>query len=123
MDACTAAVFVEAQIFQSATASLEHPIRIGGGFGDGLAYVPMFDDLAVLEPENLHDRQSQFVGLKLDVDMEYHEVAVGEDALDLAPGVGKLLLAQGDERLEALDTVGRTERARDASVISLPSLC
>ena len=39
--------------------------------------------------------------------MQDHEVALGEGALDLALGVGELLLAEGDERLEAVDAVGR----------------
>src|SRR5205085_11177160 len=86
-------------------ASLEHPVRIGGGFGDGLAHVPMFDDLAVFKPEDFHDRQPQFLGLKLDVDMEYHKVTVGEDALDIAAKSGELLFQLLKQRAKSLDPI------------------
>src|SRR3979409_1520976 len=86
----------------SSRASLEHPVRIGGGFGDGLAHVPMFDGLAVSKTEDFHDRQPQFFGLKLDVDMEYHKVTVGEDAFDIAAKSGELLFQVLQQRATSL---------------------
>src|SRR5207244_12327731 len=44
--------------------TLKHPVGIGRCFGDGLAHVPMFDDLAAFKPEDFHDREPQFFGLK-----------------------------------------------------------
>ena len=51
------------------------------------------------------DRHATFARLADAMDVQDHEVALGEDPLDLALGVGELLLAHGDEGLEALDAV------------------
>src|SRR5260370_28931776 len=65
----------------------------------------MLDDLAVVEPEDIHDRQSQFAGLTPGMNVEDHEIAVGEHALDLATKLGKLLLQFMQERSKAFDAV------------------
>ena len=65
----------------------------------------MFDDLAVFKPEDFHDRQPQFFGLKLDVDMEYHKVTVGEDAFDIAAKSGELLFQVLQQRAKSLDPI------------------
>jgi hypothetical protein len=41
------------------------------------------------------------------LDMQDHEITVGESTLDLAAGVRRLVLAQGDEGLEAFDAIRR----------------
>jgi hypothetical protein len=65
----------------------------------------MFDDLAVFQPEDFHDRQPHFFGLKLDVDMEYHKVAVGEDAFDIGANSGELLFQVLKQRAKSLDPI------------------
>lgn len=65
----------------------------------------MFDDLAVFKPEDFHDRQPQFFGLKLDVDMEYHKVTVGEDAFDIGANSGELLFQVLKQRTKSLDPI------------------
>src|SRR6266446_3278814 len=52
------------------------------------------------------DGHAAVAGLAHAMDVQDHIVAVGEGPLDLAPGVGELLLALGDEGLEAFDAVG-----------------
>src|SRR5216684_2165035 len=91
--------------YRGSRVSLEHPVAVCGGFGDGLAHVPMFDDLAVFKPEDFHDRQPQFFGLKLDVDMEYHKVTVGDDAFDIAAKSGELLFQVLQQRAKSLDPI------------------
>ena len=49
----------------------------------------MFDDLAVLEPENVDDGAASRALLAHAVDVEDHVVAVGESALDLGAGIRK----------------------------------
>jgi hypothetical protein len=91
--------------YRGSRVSLEHPVGVCGGFGDGLTHVPMFDDLAVFKPEDFHDRQPQFFGLKLDVNMEYHKVTVGEDAFDIAAKSGELLFQVLQQRAKSLDPI------------------
>jgi hypothetical protein len=91
--------------YRASRVPLEHPVGVCGGFGDGLAHVPMFDNLSVFKPEDFHDRQPQFVGLKLDVDMEYHKVTVGEDPFDIAAKSGELLFQVLQQRAKSLDPI------------------
>ena len=84
---------------------LEHSIIICGSFDKRLTHIPVLDDLPVVEPENIHDCQSEFAGLPLGMNVKDHEIAFCEDALDLAPQVGKLLFEILQERSEAVDAV------------------
>ena len=65
----------------------------------------MFDDLAVFKPEDFHDRQPQFFGLKLEVDMEYHKITVGEGAFDIGAKSRELLFHVLQQRAKSLDPI------------------
>jgi len=88
----------------------------------------MFDDLAVLEPEDLRDRQPEVFGLKLHVDMQHHKVAVGEGAFDVGTHPGELLLQVLKQRAKSCGTIpasrivldeARPEKARGLVDIQL----
>ena len=82
------------------------PLSLGGLLGDRLDHVPVLDHLAVLELEDVDDGVAAGPRLAHGVDVHDHVIAVGEDAFDLAPIVGELVLEEGDEALEALGPVG-----------------
>ena len=83
----------------------EHAVGVEGLVGHRLAYVPMFDDLAVFKPEDFHDRQTQLFGLKLEVDMEDDKSTVGEGTLDSDPKSWKLLFHSHQQRAKSLDAI------------------
>jgi len=56
----------------------EHSVGVGGLLRDGLHDVPVLDDLAVLEPEDVDDGTAARAGLADGVDVQDHVVAVGE---------------------------------------------
>src|SRR6185503_7080897 len=84
---------------------LEHPVSVGGLFRDRLHHVPMLDDLAVLELEDVDDGVAARAWLAHGVDVDDDVVAVREDAFDLAAIVRKLVLQEGNEALEALRSI------------------
>src|SRR5215468_7697823 len=69
---------------------LEHPIGVGRLFRDVLADIPVLDDFAILKLENVDDRGPQRVRLPFVVDVQDHEIAIGEDAFDVAVIAGRL---------------------------------
>jgi len=72
--------------------------------------VPVLDDLAVLQLEDVDDGVAAGAGLPDRVDVEDDVVAVGEHALDLAARAGELLLQELEKRLEPLGV--RRERRK-----------
>ena len=88
-----------AQAREAAVESVEHPVVVRRLLRDRLHDVPVLDDLAVLQPEDVDDGHAALAGLAHAMDVQDHVVALGEGALDLALGAGELLLAQGDEGL------------------------
>src|SRR5437667_345119 len=62
----------------------EHTVRVGSFFGDGLDDVPVLDDLAVLELEDVDDGVTARARLPDGMDMDDDVVALGEHALDFA---------------------------------------
>ena len=70
--------------------------------------VPVLDDLAVLEPEDVDDGTAARTGLAHRMHMQDHVIAVREYFFDLAVRLGKLLLEEIHECLEALDSIGGT---------------
>src|SRR5215470_5691541 len=86
--------------------SLEHPIRVGRLFRDVLADIPVLDDFAVLKLEDVDDRGPQRVRLPFVVDVQDHEVAISEGALDVAVIAGRLVAQEGKKGLETLRPVG-----------------
>src|SRR5262245_2453079 len=85
--------------------ALEHRVGIGGLLRNLLAHVPVFDDLAVLELENVDDGGTAASGGRHVVDVHDDIVAVSEDALDLAVIVGKFLAQEGKEGLQPFRSV------------------
>src|SRR6185369_15654890 len=83
--------------------SSEHGVVVGGLLGDRLDYVPVLNDLAALEPEDVDDGDTAFTRLADGMDVQDHHVAVRQCALDLALGIGELLAPEFDELPEALD--------------------
>jgi hypothetical protein len=94
---------------------LEYSVAVGGLLGNLLDDVPVFDDLAVLEPEDVDDGAATRVFLAHAVDVEDHVVAVGEGALDLAARVREFLAQEADEGLEAFDAVRRRRVVLDVT--------
>src|SRR4030088_2705445 len=84
------------------SAMSKHPVVVRRLLRDRLHDVPMLDDLAVLQPEDVDDGHAAVAGLAHAVHMQDHVVALGEGALDFALGTGELLLAHRDEALQAL---------------------
>src|SRR5262245_59786965 len=81
----------------------------------------MLDDLAVLEPEDINDRCAFSPRLRDAVDMQDHEITVGEDPLDLAAVLGRSLPQGLNERLESFDAIRDTGVVLD--VLSSEMLC
>jgi hypothetical protein len=67
----------------------------------------VFDDLAVLEPENVDDGAAARALLAYAVDVDNHVIAVRKSALDLAPRVRELLPQEVEEGLEAFNAIRR----------------
>src|SRR5215831_15164616 len=84
----------------------EHAVVVRHLFRDVLRDVPMFDDLAVLEPEDVHDGAAARARLARVVHVQDHVVAVREHALDVAVVVRKFFAQEADEGLEARGAVG-----------------
>src|SRR5260370_38657914 len=86
---------------------LEHAVAVGGLVGDGLDHVPMLDDLAVLELEDVDDGRSRRVGLAPGMDVQDDVIAIGADLPNLAMRGGIFVAPEGGELLEALRPVPR----------------
>src|SRR3954453_7903658 len=84
---------------------LEHPVSVGGLFRDRLHHVPMLDDLAVLELEDVDDGVAARAWLAHGVDVDDDVVAVRADAFDLAGIVRELVLQEGNEALEPVRSI------------------
>ena len=65
-------------------ARLEHRVAVGGGFRNRLHHIPVLDDLAVLQLEDVDDGVAKRAGLTHRMDVQDDVVAVHEGALDLA---------------------------------------
>src|SRR4051794_28995719 len=63
---------------------LEHAVAVGGFLRNLLRHVPVLDNLAALELENIDDGAAAAAFLAHAVDMQDDIIAVGKGALDLA---------------------------------------
>ena len=75
-----------AEAGEAAVGVLEHPVRIRRLLRDRLHDVPMLDDLAVLQPEDVDDGHAALAGFAHAMHVQDHIVALGEGPLDLALG-------------------------------------
>src|SRR6185503_1075059 len=94
----------------------EHAVVVGRLVRDRLYDVPVLDDLAALQLEDVHDGRAARARLAHRVDVEDHIVTVREHALDLAPRLRKLLLEEAEEGFEPLGPVGRSGVVLDVAV-------
>ena len=66
----------------------------------------MFDDLAVLQLENIHDGVAAAARRRHIVNVQDHVVAVGEDAFDVAVIVGEFFAEESEKCLQPLRAIG-----------------
>src|SRR5690606_8264554 len=75
----------------------EHAVLIRRLRGNVLDYIPMLDDLAVLDAENIDDRAPRPVVAARRVHVQHHEIAFGDYTFDLTALIGKALFQEIDE--------------------------
>jgi len=74
--------------FIEALRSLEHRVRVGRRLRDRLDDVPVLEDLAAFQAEDVHHRLSAgIIGQAVPMTVKDNVVAVGKDTLDLAAGI------------------------------------
>src|ERR1700687_1541892 len=86
---------------------LKHAVGVGGFFRNILNDIPVLDDLAVLELENIDDRAATASLLAHAMDVQDHIIAIGKYAFDLAVGVGKFFTQEIPECLKTLGPIRR----------------
>src|SRR6266403_6308231 len=68
--------------------SLEHRIGVGRGLRDRLDHVPVLDDLAAFQAEDVHHRLAAgIIGQAMPVTVKDNVVAVRKDTLDFAASI------------------------------------
>src|SRR3982074_2116937 len=87
---------------ERAPSVLKHAVGVGGIFRNILNDIPVLDDLAVLELENIDDRAAAASLLAHAMHVQDHIIAIGKYAFDLAVGVGKFFTQEIQECLKAL---------------------
>src|SRR5687768_3347760 len=92
--------------------SSEHAVLVRRLRRDVLDDVPMLDDLAVLDAENVDDRAAGRAVPARRVHVQHDEITFGEDALDLAALIRKAHLEKIDERSQTLGAVGGRQIGR-----------
>ena len=65
------------------TSLLEHCIVIGRGLGNFLQHIPMLDDLAVFETENIYDRHAAIARLANQMAMRHNQVTFRDDSFEI----------------------------------------
>jgi hypothetical protein len=94
---------------QPAPSFSEHGVLVGGLFRNRLDHVPVLDDLAVLDAENIDDRLAAVVSAVRRMYMQPDEIAVGRAADDLRLRLRIVLEEageEGNERLLAIRNLG-----------------
>src|ERR1700730_4167678 len=80
--ACTRRPFIEA------LRSLEHRVGVSRGLRDRLDHVPVLDDLAAFQAEDVHHRLSAgIIGQAVAMTVKDNVVAVSKDTLDPEPSI------------------------------------
>jgi hypothetical protein len=79
----------------------------------------VFDDLALLEPEDIHDRPPPRSGLSHAMGVDNHIIPFGKHPFDLEVGLGKFVAQEAQEALEPLDILGPVAR-RSRIVVDEP---
>src|SRR5215213_2753173 len=101
----------------------EHGMVVRRALRDRLQYVPVLDDLAVLQAEEISRGGAQVFWGALEQTVGHYHVALGQGALDLQAHLGELLgetLNETDERLEAVGCLGGCAGYSEARRTSVP---
>jgi len=94
-----------AVLLNDATRS-EHRVGVGRGLRDRLDHVPVLDDLAAFQAEDVHHRLSaRIIGQTVPMRVKDDVVAVDEDTLDLAMSIWMVRYDKGNELLHAFHPV------------------
>src|ERR1700730_11641079 len=73
--------------FIEALRSLEHHVGVSRGLRDRLDHVPVLDDLAAFQAEDVHHRlPAGIIGQAVPMTVKNNVIAVSKDTLDLAAG-------------------------------------
>src|SRR5580698_5487911 len=92
---------------QAEQRALKHSVGVGGFFRNILHDIPMLDDLAVFQLEDIDDGPAAASFLAHAVNVQDDVIAIGEYAFDLAVGVRKFLAQKTQKRLETFGPVRR----------------
>src|SRR5258707_3991857 len=80
--------------------SLEHRVGVGRRLRDRLDHVPVLQDLAAFQAEDVHHRLSAgIIGQAVPMTVKDNVGAVGKDGLDLAASIWMLRYDPGNESL------------------------
>jgi hypothetical protein len=85
----------------------EHGVIVRRGLRYGLQDVPVLDNLAVLQAEEVRRRGAAVFGRGLQQAVRHNHVALGDSALDVEAHLRELLREAQDELDERLEAVGR----------------
>src|SRR6218665_1254520 len=94
----------------------EHRIGVGRGLWNRLDGIPVLDDLAVFQPEDVDDGVSAGAWLPHRMDMQDHEVAIDQRPLDLAVRLRIFLTQETDELAETIRAVRRIGVVLDVAI-------
>src|SRR5271169_6369304 len=100
------ATLASTRSFIEVLRSLEHRVGVGRRLWDRLDHVPVLEDLAAFQAEDVHHRLSAgIIGQAVPVTVKDNVVAVGKDTLDLAASVRMIRHDPGNELLYAFHPV------------------
>src|SRR3984893_2824563 len=91
-----------ASSFIAVLRSLEHRVGVGRRLRDRLDHVPVLEDLAAFQAEDVHHRLAAgIIGQAVPMTVKDDVVAVSKDTLDLAAGIRMIRHDPGNELLNA----------------------
>src|ERR1700736_2006890 len=86
--------------FTEALRSLEHRVSVGRRLRDRLDHVPVLEDLAAFQAEDVHHRLSAgVIGQAVPMTVQDNVVAVSKDTLDVAASIQMIRHDPGNELL------------------------
>ena len=87
-------------------APSEHRVVVRRLIGDGLYYVPVLNDLAVLDSEDVHHGTSPILWGVLEIAVRYHQVVLGDHPLNVDVNLGVLAPDPFHEPDERFGSIG-----------------
>src|SRR5574341_229594 len=85
----------------------EHPIPVRRVFDDVFMHVPVLNNLALVQPEDIDNCRAARSRLSHGMHVQDHVVAVNKDPSDRAVRLRKFFPQDGDEIFEPISSVGR----------------